>query len=317
MDAVCNRSDSSPDALEAKWSPLKLLITGASGLFGSKLTETALAKGIQVYAGGYGGDHPARGIPVYFDVSDKNQVKQAFATAQPDVVVHAAALTDVDKCEQDKTLAWKINVEGTKNMAEEAKENGAFLVHISTDYVFSGEKGCYKETDSTDPINYYGLSKLKAEEAAQQAVPDCCIARTSVLYGSTPAVGKVNFALWLINKLKAGEKVRIVTDQYNTPTLNTSLAAMTLEIVERRLIGVFHLCGASRVSRYEFATQIAETLGLDAGLIEPTVSSSFKWSAKRPEDSSLDTSKAQRILNVKPLELPSALAVLKKELEKQ
>ncbi len=316
MDAVCYRRDSSPDALEAKWYPLKLLVTGASGLFGSKLAASALAKNLEVY-GGFSKDAVPFGIPVKFDISDKSQVEDAFETAKPDVVVHAATLTDVDKCELDKPLAWKINVDGTKNVAQAAAKCGAFLVYISTDYVFNGEKGCYREDDVVDPINYYGLTKLKAEETAKAFVPDCCIARASVIYGATPAAGKVNFALWLINKLRSGEKLRIVTNQWNSPTLNTSLADMTLEVVERRLSGVFHLCGASRVSRYEFALKIAETFGLDAGLIDRVDSSSFKLPAKRPMDSSLDTSKAQGLLKNKPLEIAEALAILKHELTKK
>jgi dTDP-4-dehydrorhamnose reductase len=292
---------------------LKLLITGASGLFGSKLAKTALANGAEVYSG-YNKDQPLLGVPVSFDVSDIKQVEQALAIATPDVVVHAASMTDVDKCELDKELAWKINVEGAKNIAEAVAKNGAFLVYISTDYVFSGAKGCYKETDQTGPINYYGLTKIKAEETVQQINPDCCIARPSVIYGSTPAAGKINFALWLINKLKAGEKLRIVTNQWVSPTLNTSLAEMVLDVVEQRLSGVFHLSGASRVSRYDFAMGVAEVFGLDKGLIEPVDSSIFNWPAKRPMDSSLDVSKAQRLLRVKPLLLPQALAALKKEL---
>jgi dTDP-4-dehydrorhamnose reductase len=292
---------------------LKLLVTGASGLFGSKLAEAALASNVEVYSG-FSKDVVPFGFPVKFDVSDKSQVEAAFETAKPDVVVHAASLTDVDKCELNQPLAWTINVEGTKNVAEATAKCGAFLVYISTDYVFSGEKGCYKEDAAPNPINYYGLTKLKAEETAKEFVPDCCIARASVIYGATPAAGKINFALWLINKLQSGERVRIVTDQWNSPTLNTSLANMTLEVVVRRLSGVFHLCGASRVSRYEFASKIAETFGLDVGLIEQVDSSTFKLPAKRPMDSSLNTSKANTLLKAKPLQLAEALAILKQEL---
>jgi dTDP-4-dehydrorhamnose reductase len=293
---------------------LRLLITGASGLFGSKLAKTAFDKGIEVYAG-YNTGSPSCGVPVFFDVCDKIQVEQAFAAVKPDVVVHAASLTDVDKCEINRELAWKINVEGTKNVAESVERNGVFLVFISTDYVFSGEKSCYKETDKTGPINYYGLTKLKAEEAVQQIVPGCCVARSSVIYGASPASGKINFALWLLNKLKSGEKLQIVTNQWVSPTFNTSLANMVLDIVEQRLGGIFHLSGASRVSRYDFALKVAEVFGLKTELIEPVESSSFNWPAKRPMDSSLDVSKAQRLLHVKPLELASGLALLKKELE--
>ena len=194
-----------------------------------------------------------------------------FRAIKPDVVVHAASLTDVDKCETNKELAWKINVEGTKNIVEAAHVAGSFLIYISTDYVFSGEKGLYKENDKPDPINYYGVTKLKAEEIVQTQA-EYFIARPSVIYGSTPAAGKVNFALWLIETLRKGERVKIVTDQWNTPTLNTNLAEMTLEVVERRLTGIYHLCGATRVSRLEFATSIANAFRLDPGLIDPVLS---------------------------------------------
>jgi len=299
--------------LEVKWFPLKLLVTGASGLFGSKLAETAFAAKLDVYSG-FSRDSVLFGFPVKFDVSDKNQVDSAFATVKPDFVVHAASLTDVDKCERDHSLAWKINVEGTKNVAEATARHGAFLVYISSDYVFGGEKGCYRENDTPDPINYYGLTKLRAEETAKKLVPYCCIARASVIYGASPAAGKVNFALWLLNKLRNGEKARIVTDQWNSPTLNTNLADMVLEVVNRRLSGVFHLCGASRVSRYELALQIAETFGLEAELIERVDSSTLRLLARRPKDSSLDVSKATKLLKNKPLQLVDSLALLKQEL---
>ena len=273
---------------------MKLLITGASGLYGSKLAKLALAKGIEVYSS------DIQSLSVYgnfvkLDISGKQQVEEAFKTIKPDVVVHAATLTDVDKCETNKELAWKVNVEGTKNIVEAAQSAGSFLIYISTDYVFSGEKGNYKETDKPDPINYYGLTKLKAEEIVQTQ-PEYFIARPSVIYGSTPAAGKVNFALWLIETLRKGEHVKIVTDQWNTPTLNTNLAEMTLEVIERRLTGIYHLCGATRVSRFEFATKIAEAFSLNTGLIDKVLSSQFTWPAKRPADSSLDTSKAQKTL---------------------
>ena len=231
----------------------------------------------------------------------KTQVDEAFKTIKPDVVVHAATLTDVDKCETNKELAWKINVEGTKNIVEAAQSAGSFLIYISTDYVFSGEKGNYKETDKPDPINYYGLTKLKAEEIVQTQ-PEYFIGRPSVIYGSTPAAGKVNFALWLIETLRKGERVKIVTDQWNTPTLNTNLAEMTLEVIERRLTGIYHTCGATRVSRLDFAEQIADAFDLDKSLIDSVLSSQFTWPAKRPMDSSLDTSKAQKTLKHKPLD---------------
>ncbi len=294
---------------------MKLLITGASGLYGSKLAQLALGKNIEVYSS------DIQGLSVYgkcvkLDISGKEQVEEAFKTIKPDVVVHAATLTDVDKCETNKELAWQVNVEGTKNIVDAAKRAGSFLIYISTDYVFSGDKGNYKETDKPNPINYYGLTKLKAEEIVQTQ-QEYFIARPSVIYGSTPAAGKVNFALWLIETLRKAERVKIVTDQWNTPTLNTNLAEMTLEVIERRLTGIYHTCGATRVSRLEFAMQIADVFGLDKGLIDKVSSSQFTWPAKRPMDSSLDTSQVQKTLKKKPLEMAQALKQLKLELSQK
>lgn len=186
---------------------MKLLITGANGLYGSKLARLAVEKNYDVYSG-YNQELPAYGTAVHFDVSDKTKVDDAFKKVNPEVVVHAATLTDVDKCETDKELAWKINVDGTKNIVDASKRSHAFLVYISTDYVFNGEKGQYKETDTPDPINYYGLTKLKAEALVQNLLDESCIARTSVIYGDSPAAGKMNFALWLLDKFKRKEKAK-------------------------------------------------------------------------------------------------------------
>lgn len=301
--------------MEAKWCPLKLLITGASGLYGSKLAEIAKERKHTVYSG-YSQDQPAYGTAVKFDVSDKTQVQDAFRRAQPEVVVHAATLTDVDKCELNRELAWRINVEGTRNVAEVTKASGAFMIYVSTDYVFNGAKGLYKETDLPDPVNYYGLTKLKAEKLVESTVAEWCVARPSVIYGASPAAGKINFALWLISKLNKKEQVKIVTDQWISPTLNTSLAHMTLEVAEHKLTGIYHLSGATRINRFDFAQRIAETFNLDAALIKAVTSADMTmWAAKRPKDSSLDTAKAQQTLKNKPLEIGAALTHLKHELE--
>lgn len=294
---------------------MKLLITGASGLYGTKLAKLAISTGFEVYSSDVQ-ELPVSGNFVKMDITNKEVVNETFNRVKPDVVVHAATLTDVDKCELNKELAWKVNVEGTKNILDASKAADSFLIYISTDYVFSGKKGNYKETDTPDPINYYGLTKLKSEELVKTQ-SEYFIARPSVIYGSTPAAGKVNFALWLIETLRSGERAKIVTDQWNTPTLNTNLAEMTIEVAQRRLTGTYHLCGATRVSRFEFAELIAQTFDLDKNLIDPVLSAQFTWPAKRPMDSSLDTSKAQAILTNKPLEMKEALKNLKLELSQK
>lgn len=292
---------------------MKLLITGAGGLYGSKLAQMTVCKHYEVYSA-HSQHQALYGKPIKLDITDKKNVESAFRKTKPEVVVHAASLTDVDKCELNKELAWKVNVEGTNNIASATEASNAFLLYISTDYVFNGEKGGYLETDTPSPINYYGLTKLKAEENVKNIANEYCIARPSVIYGANPAAGKTNFALWLLNKLKNGEPVRIVTDQWNSPTLNTSLAEMTLEIIERKLTGIYHLSGATRISRFDLAKQLAKTYSLDQSLVTPITSAEFPQPAKRPRDSSLDTAKAQQKLRNKPLQISQALERMKMEL---
>ncbi|RLE47948.1 MAG: dTDP-4-dehydrorhamnose reductase [Candidatus Methanomethylicota archaeon] len=295
---------------------MRILITGASGLLGTKLCEIALSRNYEVYSA-YNTHEPLYGRPIRLDVSNDDAVEKAFRKIRPEAVVHAAALTHVDKCELEKELAWKINVEGTGNIARLCRRHGAFLVYVSTDYVFDGETGMYKETDKPSPINYYGLTKLKGEEKVKAVADKFCIARASVIYGSVPAAGKVNFALWLLEKLGNKERVKIVTDQWNSPTLNTNLAQMILEVVERKITGTYHLAGATRISRYDFAKLIAKSFNLDERLIIPASSDQFKWAAKRPKDSSLNTQKAQHTLKNKPLEVEQAVVIMKDELLKK
>ena len=230
--------------------------------------------------------------PGCYHITNNAQCETTIKKIKPDRIIHLAAMTNVDQCEIHKDLAMEINYYSTKFLASEASKQNIFFLYVSTDYVFNGEKGNYKETDQRDPINYYGFTKLKAEEIVNGMPSEYCIARASVIYGSTPAAGKVNFALWLLDKLKRKEQAKIVTDQWNSPTLNTNLAEMTLEVMERKITGIFHLSGAARINRYDFARQIAEAFNLNSNLIIPTTSAEFSWIAKRPKDSSLDTAKA-------------------------
>lgn len=288
---------------------MKILITGGSGLLGSKIAEITEEKGYKVFSG-YNSNFPEFGKPIKIDLRDKENILKTISEVEPEVLIHSAALTDVDKCEIDKDLAYQINTEATRMIAEFCRNKNLFLIYISTDYVFDGEKGFYKEDDRTNPINYYGYTKLMGESFCK----DFCIARTCVIYGSKPASGKVNFALWLIKNLEEGKEIRVVLDQFITPTLNTNLAEMLLEIAERKLKGIFHLAGATRISRFEFALKVAEFFELDEKLIKPAKMEEMKWVAKRPKDSSLDVLKAQKILKNKPYTLEKSLKILKKEI---
>jgi len=277
---------------------------------GSKVAEIALARGDAVYCG-YAHNEPAIGSPVRLDLADDRGIHDLLDRLRPDAIVHSAALTDVDRCERERELAYRLNVEGTRAIAQACQDVGAFLVYISTDYVFDGVRGMYREDELTNPISYYGTSKLLGEQFCQG-----CIARTCVIYGSQPASGKINFALWLIDRLRSGKQVSVVTDQFITPTLNTNLARMVLEAADRRLAGIYHMAGATRISRYDFALQVADIFGLNADLILPSRMADLPWIARRPMDSSLDTSKASKMLANKPLGLAKSLQILRAEIEK-
>ncbi len=229
---------------------------------------------------------------------------------RPDVIINAAALTDVDLCESRPDMAHLINATSVDYLATAAREHGSFLVQVSTDYVFSGDKGGYSETVTPNPINQYGLSKLKGEEAARQAGEESwSIARASVVYG-WGRTHRPNAATYVYDKLSKLDSISIVSDQYSSPTLNTNLAEMVTEIAKRRIGGIMHTSGATRLNRYDLALDIARTFGFNENLISPIDSKSLNWRAKRPADSSLKTAKASRTLSNQPLEVEEALSLL-------
>ena len=293
---------------------MRLLITGGSGLLGSAVATLSQANGYETYTG-YNQHQTTEGLPIPLDITHIPMIEKAFQKAQPEVVIHSAAMTNVDRCEENQTQATLINVNGTRNIVKEAKKYGALILYVSTDYVFSGEKGGYIESDEPSPINHYGATKLEGERILTSSNIEYCIVRPSVIYGSIPAAGKENFALWVINNLRNGESIKIINDNWVSPTLNTNLAEMILEIVERRLTGVYHLSGATPINRYDFTLKIAKEFSLDESLITPVTSKEMKWIAKRPMNSSLNVSKASSTLRNKPMRIEEALRRLRSELE--
>ena len=290
---------------------MRLLITGASGLLGQKTAQIALKKGHEVYS--IYKEHPINlGTPFRLDLTNQSEIPKVIIKLKPEAIIHTAAYTNVDGCEINKDLAWKVNAESTKHIAIASTNINAHLTYVSTDYVFDGEKGFYTEEDHPNPISYYGYTKLKGEEFIKKHSQEWCITRASVIYG-WGQTQKLNFATWLINNLKQQKEVKILTDQYVSPTLNTNLAEMLLEITERRITGILHTAGATRACRHEFALKLAQVFNLNMNLIKPAKMNEILWKARRPKDSSLNISKANFILNLKPLKLDQALKKMKEE----
>lgn len=295
----------------------RILVVGSNGLLGQKIAEQ-LVRGTSYHITLASIEEaPVRELDaapyLQMDITSHKEVRDLVAEARPEVIINCAALTNVDACETERELAWKINVSGVEYLAEAAKKHHAVLVHVSSDYVFDGKSGPYTEDDRPEPLSYYGKSKLASENVLRSAGIPYIVARTMVLYGQAPGV-KANFALWLVQSLEARQSVRVVDDQFGNPTLVDDLAYGLLRAVELGKTGVYHIAGRDIISRYEFAVRLARVFGLDESLIVPIKTSSLKQPAARPLKSGLITLKAEVELGFKPSSVEHGLEILKSQL---
>ena len=298
----------------------KLLIVGASGLTGYKLAQIAI-KDYQVF-----GTYNYRPVNLnqcdlfQLDKTNKEKTRSLISKINPDVVIDCSALHDVDYCESHQDETWKVNVEAPKQIATTCKEIGARMIFISTDYVYDGTAKTYTEESPTNPLNYYGLSKLKSEEEIAKSGVNYAIARTSLAFGWNPgeisgtksSSGKsMNFVIWALKKLKNNENLKIVTDQYSTPTLADNLSEMLLMLAKSNKSGIFHTVGRECLNRYDFTIKVAEVFDIDTNLISPVTSDEFKQVAKRPMRCCLKVSKIEENLDVKAFTAEEALRVMR------
>lgn len=218
-------------------------------------------------------------------------MKSLVASYRPDVIINTAAMTNVDACEEDRQAAWRLNVDGLKNLMIPARRiDGCRIVQISSDYVFDGRSAPYDEQARPAPVSYYGKSKLAAENALLTGPVEGLIARTQVLYGTGYEV-RPNFVSWVLAQLEKGAPFRVVDDQRGNPTLADDLAFGILKLLERRCTGVYHVSGPESLDRFSFARKIADIFGFDASLVSATTSMEIGQSANRPPDSTFITLK--------------------------
>jgi dTDP-4-dehydrorhamnose reductase len=249
------------------------------------------------------------------DLGDGRSVEEALRAFRPDAVLHAGAATDVDGCERDPELAWRVNVGGTEQVARACRALGARLVAVSTDYVFDGTAGPYSEDDLPNPQGVYARTKRCGEEAARILVADCAVARVAVVYGGRPGA-KPTFATQVVERLSRGEAVRAFADQQVSTTLASSGAAMCLELLlETDYRGVLHASDATVVDRVEFARRVARRFGL-AGEIVPVRTADANLAAPRPLKGGLVVERASRLLRNRPLDLDEALRRFASERER-
>lgn len=290
---------------------MKILITGANGFLGYYLVEQLLVKGFTVIATGKGGCRLPFSTNEGFqylemDFTDPYSVHDIFEKIKPDVVVHAGAMNRPDECEQNQMLTYLVNVEGTVQLLINAAENKSFFVFISSDFVFDGEKGKYKEEDKPNPVNYYGRTKLEAEEAVKEYEYDWTIVRTPLIYGKNHS-GRKSFPELIKEKLEKGEEYRVVDDQLRTPTYVDDLAKSVAAIIIKRTTGIFHISGKDVLTPYGLAIKTAEYLGLNSSLIKRVTATNFTQPAKRPPRTDFIIDKAQKELGYVPISFEEGL----------
>jgi dTDP-4-dehydrorhamnose reductase len=285
---------------------VKVVITGGSGLLGSNLSAM-YSSNHEVYF--TYNTHPVKIKGCTAVKADITVSIEEIKKLEPDLIIHCAAMTDVDKCETDREAASKVNVFGTENVVRAAEYLGCRLIHISTDAVFDGKKGMYTESDRPNPANYYGKTKLDAEKIVSK-LKDSVIVRTNI-YGWN-LLPKQSLAEWMIEKLRKKEALPAIKDIYTTPMLVNNLGRALEEIYEKDKRGIYNVAGSERASKLEFANAIAKVFSLNGKLIKPISSKELKFKAPRGADISLDTSKARKELSTELLGLESGLAEMKR-----
>jgi dTDP-4-dehydrorhamnose reductase len=260
---------------------MKILIFGASGQLGLELSKILQGDLIKVY----NSNEIEDGYKL--DLTNFSMVEDFILKKKPDIIINTAAITDVDKCETEKDIAYKVNAEAVKHIVRAARVIEAYFIQISTDYVFDGQKGLYKEEDLPNPINYYGLTKLLGDTYAL-SYDDALVIRTSGIFRNK------GFPIYVYKTLKENKEVNAFRGYYS-PISARKLAEAINEIIQYRKTGIINIAG-ERISRYELALKIKEKFNLD-GIIKE-VDNVKSWIAKRPFDSSLDISKAKKLLSI-------------------
>lgn len=288
----------------------KVLITGANGFLGFYLVKELLDKQIQILATGKGPSRlPFQSAYLHYetlDFTDETEAGNIINQFQPGIVVHCGAMSKPDECEQNREAAFLTNVSATIYLLRHAAVNKCFFIFLSTDFVFDGTKGMYSEEDVTGPVNYYGKTKLLAEEEVKHYPFGYAIVRTILVYGKT-FLNRQNLVTNTAQSLKKNEKLKIFNDQVRTPTFVEDLASAIVTIIEKKATGIFHISGEDVLTPYEIAVETARYQNLDETLITPVNEDEFLQPARRPLRTGFNISKAKKILNYQPTSFKEGL----------
>ncbi|MBC3538430.1 SDR family oxidoreductase [Rufibacter sediminis] len=296
-----------------------LLITGSNGLLGQKLIGLLHTEpNIKLIASSRGQNKLAELYPhvafAAMDVTNAEQVEQVIAETQPTHIIHTAAMTNVDDCESQREECWKQNVDAVENLVRASERHGVHLIHVSTDFIFDGENGPYTEEAEGAPVNFYGQSKLAAEELVKNAACKWAILRTVLVFGIVHEYGRSNIVLWVKGSLEQGKQIKVVNDQLRTPTLAEDLAQGCWLAAKHDAQGIFNISGEELLTPYQMAIQVAEYFDLDKSLIEEVDGSIFSQPAKRPPRTGFDITKAKTQLGYQPRTFKESIAIVAEQI---
>jgi dTDP-4-dehydrorhamnose reductase len=248
------------------------------------------------------------------DISNKSNVFQVIQESKPDVIIHGAAMTQVDDCELKQEECWKQNVHATEYLAAASAHVGAHFIFVSTDFIFDGKSGPLDESAIPAPVNYYGQSKLAAEEIVKRYKHAWSILRTVLVYGVAHDMSRSNIVLWVKNSLEQGKSIKVVNDQWRTPTLAEDLAMGCWLTAQNKKTGIYNISGEEMMTPYDIAIRTARFFKLDESLISKTDSTQFKQPAARPLRTGFIIEKAKRELGYKPRTFEDGLDLIKAQL---
>lgn len=293
----------------------RILLFGANGMLGQRLVEFYVRQqGIQLLSCSVEEEPVFEGSEYrQIDLTKREEVKDLVYDFYPDVIINAAAYTNVDLSETEREQAWKTNVKGVEYIAEVSRVIDSHIIHISTDYIFNGTKGPYSEKDKPNPLGYYARTKLASENVLRISGTFYTILRTNVLYGIAHN-SRPDFVRWVVNSIRSGKHIKIVTDQFNNPTFIDDMVQAISKVIEYKKFGVYNIGGKEFLSRYEFTMKIADFFKLDKSMITPITTPELNQAAPRPLRSGLLILKAQTELGYKPHSIDESLALMKKEL---
>jgi dTDP-4-dehydrorhamnose reductase len=294
-----------------------ILITGANGLLGQKLVELLVQEStVDLIATAKGENRLPNSAGyryVSLDITNSGEVNTVFDTYQPHVVIHTAAMTNVDTCETDQTGCELLNVTAVAYLIEACQKHNTFLCHLSTDFIFDGADGPYTEEAIPNPISVYGASKLRAEKLLEASSIRWAIARTVLVFGIVSDMSRTNIILWVKKSLEEGKQINVVTDQFRTPTLAEDLAMGCWLIAQKEAQGIFNISGSDFLTPYEMAIKTANFYGLPVDLIQKADSSTFSQPAKRPPRTGFILDKARRELGYQPRTFDEGIALMAKQ----